>query len=165
MLGTAHFIQQHMSNDSPNRRNHVMNAGIVLLSAVVILLGYSFFQRTSSPRPDPTRVFNPDGLLGDVIQVEVLNGCGIAGLASRVTHYLRSYRFDVVQYGNYAAQDVEKTRIIDRIGNLDAARQIAMALGVPASSVEQKVQKDLYLDVSVIIGRDYEHLTLFRSVK
>jgi LytR cell envelope-related transcriptional attenuator len=152
-----------MSQGSSSVGQYALNVGIVILTAAVLFLGYSLFQRSAAPRPDPTRVFNPNGLLGDIIQVDVRNGCGVSGLASRLTTFLRSYDFDVVEYGNHSDQNVPETLVIDRIGNLDAARQVAMALDIPQSRIIQDIRPDYYLDVSVVIGLDYRTLPPFRD--
>lgn len=50
-----------------------------------------------------------------VIQVEVLNACGAAGLADKFTDLLRSKKFDVVKTGNFASFDIDNSFIIDRV--------------------------------------------------
>jgi hypothetical protein len=150
-----------MNEPESKSRNRLLDAGIVVLGLVMLVLVWSLVNRVGAPRPDPTRVYNPSGLLGDIIQVEVRNGCGVSGLAARMTDYLRSYGFDVVEHGDYASFDVEKTRIIDRIGNRDAAKQIALALGIPDAEIEEDVRADYFLDASVIIGMDYRTVMPF----
>lgn len=95
------------------------------------------------------------------IQLDVLNGSGQPKLAQRLTDYLRARGFDVVELGNYPSS-VEATHVLDRAGNLDAAKQVAAALGIPEEQVQQKIDKSLYLDVSVIIGKDFSRLKAFQ---
>ena len=98
------------------------------------------------------------------IQVEILNGCGVAGIGESFTQYLRKSGFDVIQTGNYISFDVMNTIIIDRKGNIQNAIAVADSLGAGASAVIQQVNKDYFLDVSVIIGKDYKKLkTLARG--
>ncbi|MGH2568611.1 MAG: LytR C-terminal domain-containing protein, partial [Bacteroidota bacterium] len=66
--------------------------------------------------------------------------------------------FDVVEMGNYKTSDVEETMVLDRAGNLEAAKQVAAAIGVPEEQVQQQIDKSLYLDVSVVIGKDFQRL-------
>jgi len=138
-----------------------IDAGIISFGVITLLLIYAFVNRVGSPRPDATRVFNPNELLGEIIQVEVRNGNGISGLAGQMTAFLRSYGFDVIEHGDHTSFDQEETIIFDRIGNLDAAKQVALALGIPESDVQQDIRTDYYLDVSVIIGMDYESVMPF----
>lgn len=90
------------------------------------------------------------------IRVEVRNGSGIPGAAARVTEYLRDVGFDVVDFGNATEFDQDRTTVIDRIGVPERAREVATVLrGVPIESV---VDTTLYLDVTVIVGRDAPEL-------
>ncbi len=150
-----------MTTKIPKERNLALNVGIVVSGLMTLLLIWALFTRIGSPRPDPTRIYNPEGLLGEIIQVDVRNGCGVSGLAETMTDYLRTSGFDVVEHGNHTSFDVQTTQIIDRIGNLDAAKQVALALGLPESSITQDVKTDYYLDVSVIIGIDYRSVLPF----
>ena len=96
------------------------------------------------------------------IQLDVLNGSGQAKIAQRVTDYLRARGFDVVEMGNYKSSDLEATIVLDRTGNLEAAKKVASSIGVPADRVKQQIDKSLYLDVSVVIGKDYARLKAFQ---
>jgi len=95
----------------------------------------------------------------EIIQVEVLNGCGVSGLADRFTYFLRDRGFDVVNKGNYIQFDIEKTIVIDRIGNTANAKEVAKSLGVNQNSIITQINEDYFLDVSVIVGADYYTLT------
>lgn len=94
------------------------------------------------------------------IEVEVLNGCNVNGLAARVTEYLRVKDFDVVSYGNYYSSDIEETTIIDRRSmNMENAKKVAEALGINRKgAVFAFLNEDKQLDVSVILGTDYKKL-------
>lgn len=94
------------------------------------------------------------------IQVEVLNGCGVPGIAKTVTDYLRAKGFDVVKMDNYESFNINETTIIDR-RSLDkiSAIEVAKILGVSTDKgVAPFLNPDLLLDVSVIIGHDYKKL-------
>ena len=88
------------------------------------------------------------------IRVQVRNGSGIPGAAAQVTEYLREAGFDVVDFGNAEEFDEPRTVVIDRIGARDRAIEVATALrGVP---IRSEVDTSLYLDVTVLVGRDAE---------
>ena len=99
-------------------------------------------------------------MFSDVIQIEVLNGCGVPGLAAKFTSVLRQNGFDVVESGNFETFDVTRTLVIDRSGNTENARRVARALGVPENRIIREISSDFYLDVTVVIGSDYETLHL-----
>ncbi|MEG8945749.1 LytR C-terminal domain-containing protein [Rosettibacter firmus] len=97
-------------------------------------------------------------LPSDIIQVEVLNGCNVSGVADRFTEYLRNNGFDVVNIGNYINNDMDETIIIDRTGRKANAYKVAEALGVKRENVIQQLNDNYFLDVSIIIGKDYYNL-------
>jgi hypothetical protein len=73
-----------------------------------------------------------------------------------VTEYLRDAGFDVVDFGNAEEFDEPRTVVIDRVGAPHRAREVAAALrGVPIRSA---VDTTLYLDVTVLVGRDAPRL-------
>jgi len=152
-----------MSTTRTGWSNAVMNVALVALSVLVLVLLYSFITRSVLPRTDAAREDNPTGLVGDVMQVEVRNGCGVEGLAAEMRHFLHNGGFDVVEVGDHTSFNQQRTLVIDRVGDLEAAHKLARVLGVPDGQVVQEVREDYYLDASIIIGHDYETLTPFRD--
>lgn len=92
-----------------------------------------------------------------VIQVEVLNACGAAGLADKFTDLLRSKKFDVVKTGNFASFDIDNSFIIDRVGNKSFAYSLADSIGISKQNVIQQFNKNYYLDVTLVIGKDFNN--------
>lgn len=137
----------------------LLHTALGFLGILFIVLVAALFARLIYPRIATERD-HPGHLIADVIQVEVLNGCGVPGIATRVTSHLRTHGFDVVSSGNFESFDVAYTLIVDRAGNIDQARRVARALGVSSEHIIREVSEDFYLDASVIIGSDYESLTL-----
>ena len=139
----------------------LLNLAIGVIGITVLVLLYALVARSFLPRTDAVREANPAQLVGDILQIEVRNGCGVSGLAATATMFLRERGFDVVEVGDYDRFDVERSMVIDRVGDLEAARKVAAALGMDESRVHQDVRPDLYLDASVILGKDYETLEPF----
>ena len=92
------------------------------------------------------------------IQVEVLNGCGVRGLASSFAKSLRKKGIDVVKTGNYKSSQVKSTQIIDRIGNKEFARQIGELLGINSRHIYTQKKTELLIDATIILGKDYKQL-------
>lgn len=92
-----------------------------------------------------------------VIQVEVLNACGAAGLADKFTDLLRSKKFDVVKTGNFSSFDIDNSFIIDRVGNKNFAYSLADSIGIGKQNVIQQFNKNYFLDVTLIIGKDFNN--------
>mgnify|MGYP000358916702 CR=1 FL=1 len=144
--------------------NGVLNAALVAGGLAVAVLLYAVASRAFVSPPSPERpADDTTALVGSVIQVEVRNGAGIDGLAARTTQFLRDSGFDVVDVGNYASFDQQQSVVIDRVGNMDAARKVAEALGLPPSRVRQEIRRQYYLDASVVLGQDYNDLRPFQQ--
>lgn len=137
----------------PPRLTH-LNIVIIGLSVVVGVMGYALISRhLLHPPVDPKR---PGGK--GIIQLDVLNGCGVAGAASTITGFLRSRGYDVVEIRNYKTFDVQETLVIDRTGTRVEADNVASALGVKPENVIVQISPDYFVDVSVVIGKDYRSL-------
>ena len=145
-------------NENSSINQLLLNAAIGFLSVLLIALLIALGTRVIYPRILNTRVEANSQLISNVIQIEVLNGCGVAGIANRYTSVLRSNGFDVVETGNFDHFDLENTIIISRSGVMENARQIASALGVNEENILREESPDFYLDVTVVIGHDYEQL-------
>jgi hypothetical protein len=108
-----------------------------------------FFAHDGEPRIGPS---------GRVIRVQVLNGSGEEGAASRTASYLRSGGYHVVEVRNADRFDYFATLIVARTEDGVAAREVARFLGRPPV-VRQAWNLDL-AEVTVVIGRDRSQLRL-----
>lgn len=124
----------------------------------MLLMG--LLTRIIFPRIETNRVHISSELVADVIQIEVLNGCGIPGIATRFTEKIREYGFDVVETGNFDTFDVSESFIISRSGSVDNALRVANAIGIPETKILREASPDFYLDVTLVIGSDFETLNL-----
>jgi hypothetical protein len=141
----------------------VLNVGLALAGVVVLVLVYALATRLLAPEANPVRTANPAGLLGDIVQVEVLNGCGAPGVAAAATRFLRAHHFDVVASGNYVDFAQPHSLVIDRVGNREAALGVAAILGIDEAYIREEIGPDFFVDASVVIGRDYETLRPFED--
>lgn len=100
--------------------------------------------------PDVPKVVQvPDSVR---IKVEVINTTTQRGLGRRAMFFLRDQGFDVVRYASGSAPR-DSTQIVDRSGHREWADLVAKALGV--SRVVVELDSTRYLDVSVLLGRDW----------
>lgn len=146
------FKDINLKNFSANFYSNII---IIVLSVIIAYLSYSLYSKfkAKSLEDSKNRKFS-----SQLIQVEVLNGCGLYGTADKITEYLRRCRFDVVQIGNYISFDVEKSIVIDRTGNMINAFKLADSLGINHKNVIQQVSSKYFLDVSLVIGKDFNSL-------
>lgn len=124
-------------------------------------MAYSIYIKLTNPKSDTSGIAE-NQTVSEIIQVEVLNGCGVGGIADRFTDFLRNNKFDVVNMGNYIRFDMDETIVIDRTGNKANALFVAKALGVKKENVIQQLNNDYFLDVSIVTGRDYYTLQPFK---
>lgn len=133
----------------------------VAIGLLLIAFGYFGFAYVSSTLSPAPKIEQPQPQPQRIIQLDILNGCGVKGITTRMVRYLRSQGFDVVETKNYNTFQVPRTIVVDRVGNLESARSVAAALGVDSTNVIQQLNPDYYVDVSVIIGADYSKLLYF----
>jgi hypothetical protein len=149
------------SGRKPKAFNLLYNVLIFLLSALIIYMLYSLYVKmfhNQSDSGDPAA----EQTASDMIQVDVLNGCGASGVGDRFTDFLRTNGIDVVKVGNYISSDVGESLVIDRTGKMANAYKVAKALGIKNENVIQQINKEYFLDVTIVIGRDYFNLTPFK---
>lgn len=147
----------HDSKKNSSFSNFILNTIIAILGILIIFLTYSVIIHIN----DISAGKNESGkknTVSPVIQVEVLNGCGVSGVAEKFTDLLRKKKFDVVQVGNYISYDMDNTLVIDRVGNMVNAEKVAVALGIDNKNVIMQKNDNYFLDVSLVIGKDYKKL-------
>ena len=127
---------------------------ILLIGALLIGMGaVARYYLRSGPRLRSSRTsvgrVVPEGAH---IRVEVLNATDTKGLARRAMLVMRDAGFDVVFFGN-SSERGDTTRILDRSGHADWAALAARAIG--PSHVEQKPDSSRFLDLTVLVGRNW----------
>ncbi len=151
--------------------NYTLNIIIIILGALCIYLVFSLVtntflnkSKTSKDIKDTTKtgVTNQPNLS---VQVDVQNGTGENRVGAIFRDYLKKKGYDVVDLGNYKSSDVDKTIIIDRTGDTRKAQRIAEVLGVSSRNIIQQINRDLYLDASIVIGKDFNELKPYTDKK
>ncbi len=137
-----------------------LNAAIGFLGVLLFILIFALVTRLVYPRIVADRADPDPALISNVIQIEVLNGCGVPGLATAYTGTLRSYGFDVVETGNFDHFNIENTFVVSRSRNRENAKRVASAIGISEERVILEQSHEYYLDVTLVLGSDYESLNL-----
>ncbi|HEU4453154.1 MAG TPA: LytR C-terminal domain-containing protein [Longimicrobium sp.] len=106
-------------------------------------------ERAEEDAPPAASVPAPTGR----VRVEVLNASGRPGLAREGTRVLRDRGFDVVSFGNAEGFSPDTSLVLDRTGRIETARQVADAVGI--RRVHSRPDANLYLDATVVLGRDW----------
>ena len=149
-----------MFNNLVKKMKYFVFGLISILSLIVLLMLTSFVMRISNPVVDSSVDSDKRITNEEKIQINILNGCGVNGLASRTNEYLRTYKFDVLEVGNYP-ENIEKSIIIDRLGDMESAKKVAYAVGIPDSLIFTRIDSSLFIRTSIVLGNDYEKLAPF----
>ena len=119
---------------------------------VVALLGsWAWSRITAAGRP--TRATS-----ARAVRVQVLNGSGESGIATRVASFLREGGYQVVEVRNADRTDYFASMVVARRSELSNAREVAHYLGGPPL-IQQSWDSEL-ADITVLIGSDRSHLQL-----
>ena len=157
--GNRPFQGQGSQRNGNRGRVRVLEGVIVLLIGLNTYLVYSVATSSaffSSAEQSAEEVVDPSVFQ---IQVEVLNGCGERGIGQLAMRFLRDKGFDVVNIDNADHFEYRETIVLDRRGTdgpSKAARAVGGALGT--YNVLLQSNEDRMVDVSVVIGKDYDEL-------
>jgi hypothetical protein len=126
-------------------------AGVVAL--ILIVASISWLARDTDDK-EAQRIAESRIPSSASITVEVINASGFPGKAQRYTDELRSRGFDVVDFGTDRSRVLDRTTIVDRSLKDGAARELAEALGLSKDRVSPKPDKKLYIDLTLVLGKD-----------
>ncbi|MDH3889738.1 MAG: LytR C-terminal domain-containing protein [candidate division Zixibacteria bacterium] len=105
-----------------------------------------------------------------VVRLQILNGCGVTGLASRLADGLSNYADDdleirVVDTDNFEVSTVRQTFMLSRDEDVSIAGLLAVKLGLPADEIGCRPLENNYRQVSVtlVLGEDWETIDLLKN--
>lgn len=108
--------------------------------------------------PETTEPQSPDW---SNIRIDVLNGCGVTGIAGRAQKWLKRNGYKVRLAENADRHDYKQSIIQDRSGNYQAALELARALNLNESNImELRGSPSPYVDLTLVIGLDYKRLPI-----
>jgi hypothetical protein len=161
--------QRRKSNlHNPDIQKWFLNLAIFSLSVVIIgfifSMGKRIVQNPSKVALTQVDEFVPGNAPYQGIVIEVLNGCGVPGLAQKFTNYLRAEGFDVIYTGNADQMNYTSTLLIERIDSQEKSSEVNRALQLNPRAVVQKLDPSLQVDLTLILGRDYSQLPVYKKV-
>jgi calcineurin-like phosphoesterase len=162
---------ENLDNTTSKFKNYSINILIVIFAIASAYLAYNFIKHTSGNKQDSGKTETLDTSKNQItrqpssstLQVDVQNGTGIQGLGNKFMEYLRTNGYDVVDMGNFSSSDEKNSFVIDRAGNMRNAKRVATALGISDRYVIQQINKNYFLDATVVIGKDYNDLIPFKQ--
>ena len=90
------------------------------------------------------------------VNVEILNGTSVNGMASRTAQIYRNYGFRISSVKNAERDDYERTVVLDRRGNTEAARRVAELIRCEQIHSGVDDNRDETVDVTIILGKDFD---------
>jgi hypothetical protein len=104
---------------------------------------------------------------GTLVRLQILNGCGINGLAAEIGKKLNGYtapglEVRVVDADNFDVRRVTKSFVISRTEDIAAAMLLAQHLGLnPEEVITQPLDKNIHrVSATLVLGDDYGMLKL-----
>lgn len=95
------------------------------------------------------------------IRVEILNGCGVAKLASEYADLLRSRGYDVRDTRNADNTNYQYTLIYDRTQIRGQVGKLGSMMGIKSGNTFVRANPQLVdVDLTIILGKDYSTLKL-----
>jgi hypothetical protein len=158
----------------PKTGSRIIDFLLIVISLAVLVFIASFalkYTQGESAPAAPQGQTSPNQTPVSVsLRMQVLNGCGVPGVAGRFAKYLLDagkpeFAIDVIDEKNFGSFKQEKTTLIARRAGSPVAERLAMKLGLSPEQVTYKELEDNFLDIdySLVVGSDYEKY-LSRSV-
>jgi hypothetical protein len=144
-------------------RKNLSSIGLWALGLLNAVLIFSFISKHFLTGDE--RLLNASEEIGDavpsVMKIEVLNGCGVQGIAKKWADHLRTAGFDPVNVTNYDSNNIPRTIIYDRESNAcKNGLEIAKSLGLPKEYVAYQQSDQRMVAVTVIIGQDHDQFEI-----
>ena len=89
---------------------------------------------------------------GANINIEILNGTSVGGLANRTSMTYRSYGYNVTAVGNADSGDVEETFIIGHKNDISIIERVAGVIKCRNISTENGTEGS----ITIILGKDFD---------
>jgi hypothetical protein len=124
---------------------------LLLLIIIIIICFISYIHQSETKVKSQSRQFAT--AIPNIGRVQLLNGCGAEGAATKVADFLRTNNFDVKFVGNADTWNYPYTMVISRIQDTLIATQIAHILKTDKMVTIRN--NDNSYDVTVVIGPDF----------
>ena len=104
-------------------------------------------------------------IVEDPILIEVLNGNGIKGLASKTARFLKAKQLVVAKVNNSESFDYKTTVIVDWKGNLEKSLKLAKLLNIDPANIVVYDRQDKPLDITLVLGKNWSENYVNRLAK
>ncbi len=151
-----------------NLQKWLLNFAIACLAIIIVSFMLSSTKRISSndEKIDLSNqtVVNKMPIYQD-ITIEVLNGCGIPGMAGRYTNFLREKGFDVIYYGNADEMNHLETFVIAGDTTAKKLTPLLTTMNINRSRIKYLEGMDSFTTFKIILGKDCDDITVYQQIK
>ena len=126
----------------------------IFLSIFILVVGIEVFGYFRNPQNGNEISKTNSG--DEVIQIDVLNGCGVSGVGQKITDHLRKNNYDVVASSNYKNYLVNESFIIDRIGDEESSKRLANAMNIDESKIIREINPSYFVSFSIVVGKNFK---------
>ena len=149
-----------------SKRNKYLEIIIVITFIVVLVYVGSMTVRIT------TGVSKTIESSAHTVRLQVLNGCGLPGLAGNTADMLADYKDDeleikIVDTDNFKLRKVAESFVISRLEDKTAAKKLAEKIGLDPSLVVYKSLENNYRHVTatLVLGEDHKKVTLSKKTE
>ena len=135
---------------------------MILLYQLKITLGENDLSKTNLSANPITEAF--------IAEIEILNGCGISGIAELYTNFLRLSKYDIIstdnakdKHGKINFNYKNCKIIVNNKKKLRAAYQLSLKLAINKQHIIKNYNNGIW-DITLIIGEDYNKLNSFKKI-
>ncbi len=97
------------------------------------------------------------------LSVEILNGCGETGVAAKLAERLTGYH--IIGVENAEAFNFEKTVLYTKCKKTNKdLKKLCAVIGISQNRIIYEVNEQKLANVSIIVGKDYSSLHIFKTV-
>ena len=139
-----------------NKRNKYLEIIIAILFVIVLVYVSSVTVRITS---GVTKTVEPSA---NTVRLQVLNGCGVRGLAAAFSDRLAGYKdkdleIKIVDTDNFDQVKVAQSFVISRLEDKQAAEILSEKIGLDPSQIIYKELENNYRHISatLVLGEDY----------
>jgi hypothetical protein len=159
-----------------DRRDQWMKIGIGIFLILDAILIFYWVRHCTGARKEEPQIVQPiqeeEPEVQAPLDIAVLNGCGVGGLADKFTTFLIDQGFNVVKTANFEEEEygrpnfnVMETLILDQRGNRKNCIRLANALGLDPSRIVETKNEELLLDASLVLGKDFRQLPSWKLME
>jgi len=143
----------------PRKNSTLLELAIVIILVLVVIYAAGFAIRIT--QGFSKTIETPE----HIVRVQILNGCGAPGAAGKIARELPGLvqmplEVHIIDVGDFEASHVEKTFMISRDSDLEAAEMLARQLALDGDRIHYQPLENNYrsIAVTIVLGDDFNDI-------